>query len=119
MPGSELCPGRLPPEKQTRVVPVRATPMAPILRGEILSLKSRRENTATQTGAVYSSTTAIPASRGRMNRPLRSAAWTRNNAPPKAARQKAVSSGLTPALMQILEITPISDQKKAASRIQA
>ncbi|MFR8276182.1 MAG: hypothetical protein ACLU98_07530 [Desulfovibrio fairfieldensis] len=42
----------------------------------------------------------------------------RNNAPPKAARQKAVSSGLTPALMQILEITPISDQKKAASRIQ-
>lgn len=37
----------------------------------------------------------------------------RKKSRPKAARQKAVSSGVTPSAMQTLESTPTSDQKKA------
>ena len=49
---------------------------------------------------------------------LLSVAWVMKQAAPMAARQKAVSSGLTPAARQFLEIRPMTDQAKTVSRIR-
>ncbi|BBD08501.1 putative uncharacterized protein [Desulfovibrio ferrophilus] len=44
---------RLPPEKHTNVTPTSATTIANHLRRDTTSREINRENTATQTGAVY------------------------------------------------------------------
>ena len=145
MPAAEGSPGRLPPERQTRAVPARAARMAVALRPVMRSRNSRREKTATQTGAVYSSTTAVAPPLSLMEycmapkktptpqtpKAIKASAWSgrtrsapvspacrKNRAQPSAARQKAVSSGATPACRQNLESTPSRDQSRAASKIQ-
>jgi len=104
----------------------------------------QREKTATHTGAVYSKTTAVapPLSLmaicmapkktpmphapnsikiricfSLMHSPPVTAACARKKAQPMAARQKAVSSGNTPANWQIFETAPSSDHSRAASNI--
>ena len=52
MPVHEVCPGRLPPEKQTMPVPASARAMMPHWRLVMGSWNRKRENMATQTGAV-------------------------------------------------------------------
>ena len=119
-------------------------PTASALRLVIRSPNRKCEKTATHTGAVYSSTTAVapPLSlmaicmapkntptphapnstkirewRSGMRSPPVSPACARKKAQPMPARQKAISSGSTPVCWQNLETTPSSDHNKVASKI--